>query len=255
MKQLFIILILVQAIGVLQAQQVNNIIAEKDGDYVKITYDLSAGSPSEMFEVQLYGSHNNFTTPLRSVSGDIGKNIKPGEDKIIIWRPMEELTTFTGEIIFEIRATLLTGYYQVTNPTSASKFKKKRVVPVKWKGGQSDEEVTLEVVKFGSPVLLIAEKLSNSGSYNWTIPKDFDKGAGYQVKVTNSADQALAGTSNVFRIAGGIPPWIMVGVPVVVGGAVVGVLMSGGEEPTDPVNPTNGETDTDLPLPPDGPSN
>lgn len=235
------------------AQQVSNINAEMDGNEVKITYDLLSNDPSGLFEIELYASHNNFISPLEKVSGDVGKNIKPGDEKIIIWRPYEELTDFSGEIIFEVRATLIGGYYQVTHPASSSKFKKKRVMPIEWKGGKSSEQVLIEIVKYGSPVLTIADRVTNSGSYKWTVPKDFTTGAGYQVKITNVNDPSLAGSSKVFKVAGGIPTWLLVGVPVVVGGAVAGVVMSGGEEPIN--GPTNGETGTDLPLPPDGPGN
>ena len=231
------------------AQKVNNVRAQKDGDYVKILYDLEAEDPNDNFNVEILASHNNFTSPLRMVTGDIGENVKPGKDKTVIWRPVEELENFTGEITFEVRATLMGSYYRINQPSSYSKFKRKKIMPIRWDGGQPGENVRIVLTRLGSNIETITENTSNSGTFNWTIPKSVSKGKGYQVQIVNTRDYTLEGTSKTFKIKGGFPAAVAILTPIVIGGGVAAYLFLGEDEP---VNGGNGGND--LPDPPDAPN-
>jgi formylglycine-generating enzyme required for sulfatase activity len=79
-----------------QAQKVSNISAELRGQEIVVLYSLEATFPCE---VSLLLSQDNGVTwgsPLKNVSGDVGKNISAGE-KQIIWKVLEEKEYLVGD--------------------------------------------------------------------------------------------------------------------------------------------------------------
>ncbi len=248
---LLLLLILIQT--TIHAQKVQNVRAEKDGDYVKIIYDLEGEDSVDKYDVELYGSHNNFTAPLQMVTGDIGENIAPGQDKLVIWRPREELSTYTGEIVFEVRATVMGAYYKINAPTSASKFKKGKSMTIRWSGGEPSEKLRIELKRYDGRVETIAGTVDNSGSYTWTAPKSIKGGKGYQVQIVNTSDAAKKGTSKTFKVSGGIPVAVLIAAPVVVGGVIAAVLLSGGDDDDDDDDVIIDDDPQLLPDPPGSP--
>jgi formylglycine-generating enzyme required for sulfatase activity len=81
-----------------QAQKVSNIRAEQRGQEIVVWYSLETTSPCE---VSLLLSQDNGVTwgsPLKNVSGDVGKNIAAGE-KQINWKVLEEREQLVGDKI------------------------------------------------------------------------------------------------------------------------------------------------------------
>ena len=79
-----------------QAQKVSNIRAEQRGQDIVVFYSLETTSPCE---VNLLLSQDNGVTwgsPLKNVSGDVGKSITSG-DKQIIWKVLEEREQLGGD--------------------------------------------------------------------------------------------------------------------------------------------------------------
>jgi hypothetical protein len=225
------------------SQKVNNVKAELDGDNVKITFDLEAQNSSDLFEVKLFASHNNFSEPLKLISGTAGKSIKPGRFQVITWKAKEELVNFKGEITFEVRATLMGAYYTVTNPTSSGKFKKGKLMPINWQGGNSGEKVKIELVKLNQPVATISEGVGNQGSYIWTIPKNIKPSKAYQVRISSTSDVDSKGLSKAFTVKGkSAAPYIII--TLALGGGAAYYFL----KPTEP-GPVVTET-TALPRPP-----
>ena len=92
--QIFLALLCLSA----QAQKVTNLRAEQRGQDIVVFYSLETSSPCE---VSLLLSQDNGTTwgsPLKNVSGDVGKNISAGE-KQIIWKVLEEREQLVGDKI------------------------------------------------------------------------------------------------------------------------------------------------------------
>jgi formylglycine-generating enzyme required for sulfatase activity len=85
-------------------QVVSNVRAEQRGQSIVVFYSLETTSPCE---VSLLLSQDNGATwgsPLKNVSGDVGKNISAGEKKIT-WKVLEEQESFVGENIkFKVEA-------------------------------------------------------------------------------------------------------------------------------------------------------
>ena len=90
--QIFLALLCISA----QAQKVSNIRAEQRGQDIVVFYSLETASPCE---VSLLLSQDNGVTwgsPLKNVSGDVGKNISAGE-KQITWKVLEEREQLVGD--------------------------------------------------------------------------------------------------------------------------------------------------------------
>lgn len=67
------------------AQRVNNVRAQAKGNIVMINYDLLGTISGQIYNVTVYSSHNGMAEPLTQVRGDIGPDIKPGQNKSIEW--------------------------------------------------------------------------------------------------------------------------------------------------------------------------
>ncbi len=81
-----------------QAQKVTNIRAEQRGQDIVVLYSLETTSSCE---VSLLLSQDNGTTwnsPLKNLSGDVGKNIAAGERQIT-WKVLEEHEQLVGDKI------------------------------------------------------------------------------------------------------------------------------------------------------------
>jgi hypothetical protein len=87
------------------SQNVVNIKAEVAGNQVLITYDL-IGSKNDMFNVQVFCSSDNYSSPLKFVTGDVGGNIKEGSYKKVYWDFSKENTNNMQNINFKIDATI-----------------------------------------------------------------------------------------------------------------------------------------------------
>lgn len=242
---LFFIICLSLAIP-LQAQRIENVKATLENDKVIITYDVTGVTSGQRFKAQLYSSHNNFASPLFRVSGDVGE-ITPGTGKKIEWDAKSELVTFSGDVTFEVRGHPVTlevraveekKSWSFKNPTDGSSVRRGTNFTIEWTGGTASENIRLDLMRDGK-VLQKLSDLKNNGSFSWSVPKDLEKGVGYQLKVSSGSEGV---TSPVFVIKNKFPLWLKIA-PVVVAGGVIAILAGGGGG-----KESGGG---DLPIPPD----
>ena len=256
MKSLKALIILSLLSHFAYSRQITSVQASIQGDNIVVTYNLSSTDANARFDIKLYASHNNFSTPVNLVSGDVGTGITPGNGKRITWQARQELITFSGNITFEVRGTLIApqqpqeqavdpNQLRFTNPRLGDKFKMGSIMSIRWTGG-IPQDVKLELHKDNSMVQPLTS-IQNTGSYNWNIPKDKSlKSGDYTLKLFNINQPQSAAFSGAFKIKGKIPVVIYV-LPVVAVGGLVAVLLSGGGGGDDPNGPT---TDENLPTPP-----
>ncbi len=109
MKVLSFLTLLIFITSNLSAQRVTRVNDTQQGDNIRITYDLYGTSNIERSTISLYVSlegGRNWRGPLTAVSGDVGPNIRPGRDKVITWRVLEEFDELQGNnIYFKVDAT------------------------------------------------------------------------------------------------------------------------------------------------------
>lgn len=224
-------------------QAIRNVAASYLDGKVTVVYDLEGVSENQVFSLELFGSHNNFSTALRNATGDVGKNIHPGKNKRIEWTPAVELgSAFKGEITFRVKGEPMPMALIVKSPSSGGSVKKGKQTQIQWEGGSSDK-VRLELYRGNERVTTFAET-KNTGQYTWAVPKDLEKGS-YTLKVNAGNESA---SSAVFAVKSKPPTLIILGGVAVVGG-LIAILASGGSD-NNSNNNNNNNGEPDLPAAP-----
>jgi hypothetical protein len=93
----------------IRAQEVKNVSSEIIGNIIQIDYDLSSTKYNQIFNISLYVSFdggNTFQGPMKSVSGDVGKGIKAGSNRIN-WEPFNDVPSLEGDVVFSIKAEVI----------------------------------------------------------------------------------------------------------------------------------------------------
>jgi len=234
-------------------QNFTNIKAEFiDGD-VEVTYDL-IGESGEEYRVELRNSLDDYTSVLRSATGDVGEGIQPGENKKIIWDADANLPeNFDGSIQFKLTGELTfkpsadeTTKPEILQPGAGSSFRRGKAARFVWKGVDNASEYRLELYK-GEQLLANLNTFKNEESYTWNIPIDTKTGKDYSIKLVNTTGPGSV-ESGDFKIAPKIPLWLKIVPIAVVGGAAA--ALSGGSDSGPGPGGTNGGDDA-LPIPPD----
>lgn len=96
-----IIIVLLFIPFVLSAQTVTNIRAQQEGREIAVYYDLSAKA-----NIQLQVTIDGKRTPVKLVSGDIGKGVEAGEKKRIAWQVLDEKNGRfrASNVVFSVKA-------------------------------------------------------------------------------------------------------------------------------------------------------
>ena len=126
------------------------------------------------------------------------------------------------------------------SPTADSKYKRGRMIEVRWSGGDPDAEYSLDLYNGPHHYLQIGG-LKNSGVYPWIIPSDVEPGKEYKLKLTNTVDFGEFAFSKTFTIKRKTPValWLVPAAALVVGGVVFLIL----NQPDPEIS--------DLPAPPE----
>lgn len=86
------------------AQKTSNVVASQEGKTIVITYDLD-----ENAAITITATANNGRTPLQinALSGDIGKSVKAGKQKRIVWNVLDDYGDrfMYNDVVFTIKAT------------------------------------------------------------------------------------------------------------------------------------------------------
>ena len=104
---LFILSVFILIPGISSAwEEVENVRFEQVGDDVHIYYDLRGDA--DKYNVTVRGSSDggrNYRLPMKTVSGDVGKDVRPGSNKKIIWNALKDAGELEGdEFVFEVEA-------------------------------------------------------------------------------------------------------------------------------------------------------
>ena len=103
------------------ADPVRNVRAEQRGNQVVIYYDLEG--EAERYEILARGSSDSgqsFDLSMKSLSGDLGGDVRPGQNKTIVWEALRDVKRLAGdEFIFEVTAS------EVHKPTFVARLPEK----------------------------------------------------------------------------------------------------------------------------------
>lgn len=91
------------------SQTISKIRTVQAGNNIIINYSISGARFNQAFNVSVYVSKDGgrtFQGPLSAVSGDVGKNVTPGNKKIT-WEVFREVSDLEGDIVFDVRAEVI----------------------------------------------------------------------------------------------------------------------------------------------------
>jgi hypothetical protein len=185
----------------------------------------------QVFNVDLYSSHNDYSSPLLYVSGDTGKDIKPGIDKKLVWQT-KELINFDGQLSFDVRAILTFSPFVIKSPKQLASYKRGKSYTIDWIGGIPTEKVKLQLFRADTKVNDIVT-VENKGNYQWTVPGKIKPGNKYQIKVSSEVGQDNSRLSNNFKLRRRVP-LLVKALPIILIGAGTYLILNNGEETEDP---------------------
>ena len=201
------------------AQNTENVRQEIIGNQINITYDLVSDIKGQTFEIILFCtvSGNSYKQRLYFAKGDIGKDITGGEEKKIVWSNEEELSTFEMEdLTFTLESKIFNSSLFFTYPNEQGiTFKRGKVQKIQWMGGESNEDLVLELYRYDIRKNVVANT-SNKGNVLWTIPKSISPGSDYQLRMHPVSKPNQSVLSKKFRVRRKIPTGLKV-----LGGALV----------------------------------
>lgn len=109
MRKYIILLFLFISATSLVAENASNVRVRQEGKSIIVTYDLSQKSVVRLLMAS--GSSESYTE-LKSVSGNVGKGVSAGENRKIVWKPLEENEKFIAQNVrFKVEAQSAYEYY------------------------------------------------------------------------------------------------------------------------------------------------
>lgn len=215
-------------------QRKENLRAAFANGKVTILYNVTGGKERQTYSIQVFGSHNNYSSPLRLVTGDVGDGVKGGNDRKVVWDAEAELVTFSGGITFRIQGELVPLKLNVIRPAVGGTLRRGKGVLILWEGGLPDQNVRIELFR-GNERVTLAGDSKNTGSYSWNVPKDLAKGP-YTLHMNCGQEKTI---SEIFTVKAKIPMGLKVAAGVLVAWAIVLLI------------PDKAVVDPKLPLAPD----
>jgi hypothetical protein len=212
------VLFLCFATQYLQAQNLEIVRIDLTSEKVVVTYDLDDANPNNNYKVSLYSSKDNFSAPLIKVSGDIGEDVKPGENKKIEWSVGLELGKYTGEISVEVRAGVFIPFLRLTSFDTEKKYKRGKTYPLLWTSGNMGGQIDIDLYE-GQNRVESDRGIPNTGKYEFSIPGSVKPGK-YTLRFTNVRSRDEFITTPVFTVVPRLSTGIKVGGLVLFGGSI-----------------------------------
>ncbi|MFZ1807063.1 MAG: GPI anchored serine-threonine rich family protein [Cyclobacteriaceae bacterium] len=227
------------------AQKVSINKVDIEGGKIIVFYNLEDANTNHEYLLNLYSSNDNFTEPLKNVTGDIGAEVKPGTNKRVEWNMRQEYGGYKGRIALEIKGRVYTPFVKLQNFSTKKSYKRGKTYNITWKAG-TNNPIHLELYK-GNLRLDGAMNHPNNGIYTLNIPAKSKPGSDYRLKISDAKNSDEVAYTPYFKVAPKIPMLAKVIVPLAVVGGVVALLGSssgGGESPPG----ENSLTEIELPT-------
>jgi len=224
-------------------QKISIIKVDLEGEKIIVYFNLEDANANHEYLLNLYSSNDNFTSPLKNVTGDVGGEVKPGVNKRMEWNIRQEYGGYKGRISLEIKGRVYTPFVKLESHSVKKAYKRGKTYNISWKAGGTNP-IHLELYK-GNLRMDGAMNHPNNGIYTLSLPKDSKPGSDYRLKISDSkSNDEVVYTPN-FKVVPKIPLLIKVIVPLAVIGGVVAALGSGGGGGEPPA----GNTPTEIQVP------
>ena len=198
---------------------------ELAGENVIVHYDLDDSNPNNEYLINLYSSKDNFFAVLTKVTGDVGMEVKPGNDKKITWKIRDEYGGYKGKIALEIRGKVYIPFAKLQGFDTHKKYKKGSTINLRWKASGSNP-INIELFKGGERVGGDMN-LPNNGAHALFIPKHAGKGKDYRLKISDTRNTDEIIYTDYFKVAPKVPI-VLIGAGVAVEAAAAVLVTRGG---------------------------
>ena len=225
MKYLLSLMVAMALSHMLLAQKVSISKVELIGNKVKITYELEDSNPNNEYLINLYGSKDNFGSPLTKVSGDVGAGVKAGLIKTIEWKITEEYGLYKGKLSLEIKGRVFIPVVRLEGSGMKSSYKRGKSYQIVWNSGDPSGQVNVELYK-GNERISGERSLANNGNYTWHVPPKTKTGKDYHMRFSSSKNPDEIIYSKPFKIAPKVPLMLKILPVAAIGGALI--FMGGG---------------------------
>jgi hypothetical protein len=109
MRKYIILLFVLFSATLLRAENASNIRVRQEGKAIVVTYDLSKNS---VVRLLMASGKSNQYTELKAVTGNVGKGVSAGQNRKIVWKPLEEKEKFIAQNVrFKVEAMGSYDYY------------------------------------------------------------------------------------------------------------------------------------------------
>lgn len=195
------------------------------GTEIVVHYDLEDSNPNNEYQLSLYGSRDNFASPLTRVTGDIGPEVKPGVGKIVRWNAVGEIGNYKGRLALELRGKVYIPFVKLLNFDADRSYKRGKSYNLNWKAGNTNP-IHIELYKGGQR---ISGEMSqpNNGNHTFYVPAGSKRGDDYRIKISDSKQSEDVLFSPVFKVKPKVPMLLKLLPFVAVAGAAY--FVAGGE--------------------------
>lgn len=200
---------------------------ELAGENIIVHYDLDDSNPNNEYKLELYGSNDNFISPLKNVKGDIGPEVIPGVNKTVEWNIRKEYGNYKGRVALEVKGKVYIPFVKLQNFNTEKKYKRGTSINLGWKPG-SPNPVNIELYKSGQRVHG-DNGLPNNGSHTLYIPSNTKRGSDYRLKITDARNSEDVLYTNDFTVKPKVPLLLKLFPILAIGGAVA--TLTGGDGP------------------------
>lgn len=208
----------------------------RDNKLIEIIYRIHK-NPNNTHLIQLFGSKDGFSYPLQAVSGEVNKQVSPGVNKKIIWKPKEEETYYSSENGYfngEIKLKVLATPQFINIKKRYRKGNKPHLI--QWTGGGEDELLILE---FKDPSngnwVKIDEQFKNVYQKDWIILENIKaKKSSFRLKNVRSDNQRLISETQSFKISPKFPYKMFLAPLIALGAAGVYLILDEEDTPSLP---------------------
>ncbi len=125
----------------------------------------------------------------------IPKSLAPRNDYFVRIKTTDGLATGTSPLFSILAPTI-----SVTSPTSTSVWARGSSQTINWtQAGPQNPYVKISLWRNGTKIKDIILSTENDGSYDWVVPSNLTKGAGYSIRV-RTVDNLVKDDSDKFAI-------------------------------------------------------